>query len=693
MTKKTVRRHDTTTPRTAPPNSENPKIDSGKTFISKTLCLKKGFLGGLGGLGALAVIIACALPLRAQQLTSGADFLTIDSGARSEGMGEAFTAMADDVTALTWNPAGIALLSRPQVAYLHMLYLSSIGYNFGGVVVPLPAGEDSFGLGAGMVNLGTGSFDSTLGVAPAVSAGNNAFLLSFAFRVKKAISFGVTGKYILEDLAGYNASAFGGDAGVLITPGDRFRIGLGIFNFGQQIQFISAADPLPLSGRLGLAWKMIDVPHNTLTLSADNGWQFGSQTYTGAAGAEYWLDRVLALRAGYTGDSYQQHPTAGIGINVDPVEFDYAFSPQETLGDTHRFSLTLSFGSEAVEGLVAPTGFSAIPADGAISLHWKPVPSNVVVGYNIYVRKPNTEGMILVTKRPLGIGELSVRLNHLSNGQSYTFAVASVSAAGRESSLATLAAVPVAAEVPSTPTPTPGLAAPTGFKATAKAAGFDLTWDKAISPMVTGFNLYLADAPGKPVRKLSPVPITDNIAVIKKVNPHKTYCFLLTSVDKTEKESAAATLTANFSDLEKAQWAAMNPPPAHLLLEVNGAKVKLSWDSAGVGKVYNVYVSHDGVNYRLLTPTGTVKTQAVLGPLKPNMAYYFGVTTLTSDGKETDKAIQSLPASSTSDSALQSLPASTPVSKAAQPLPTSTPVSKGTQPSSSSSTTDSTGGP
>jgi hypothetical protein len=607
--------------------------------------------------GLLAILIALALPMRAkaQQLTSGADFLTIDSGARSEGMGEAFTAMADDVTALTWNPAGVALISRPEVGYLHMLYLSSIGYNFGGVVVPLPAGEDSFGLGAGLVNLGTGSFDSTLGIAPAVSAGDNAFLLSVAYRVKKIISFGVTGKYIQESIANYNAGAFGGDGGVLITPGDRVRIGLGLFNFGQQVKFISAGDPLPLSSRLGLAWKILDVPHNSLTLSADNGWQFGSQTYTGAVGAEYWLDMTLALRAGFTGDSYQQHPTAGIGINVDPVEFDYAFSPQGTLGDTHRFSLVLSFGNGAVEGLVAPTGFSAVAMDSSISLHWKPVTSNVVVGYNVYVKKPNTENMLLVTKRPLGAGELSVRLAHLVNGQSYTFGVASVSAAGRESSVATLVAVPSA---PAAPPAANILQPPTGFKATATDEGFDLTWDKTLSSNVTGFYLYLDEGTGKPVKKLSPRLIMDNIIILKKVNPDKTYQFLLTSVNKAENESAAATLTANFSELKKAQLAAMYPPPAHLTLQTKDAKVYLNWDNAGAGMKYNVYVSHDGVNYKLLTPTGTVKTQAVLGPLKPNVAYYFGVTTLYPDGQESVKA-------------LQTLPASNPVSNTVQPLSTS----------------------
>src|SRR5580698_7588092 len=194
-----------------------------KPIQNLELKIKNSKFATLAILPVIGLILLLQGAAQGQQLTSGADFLTIDSGARSEGMGGAFTAIADDVTALTWNPAGVALLSHPEVGYLHMLYLSDIGYNFGGVAVPLPAGQDTFGIGAGIVNLGTGPFDSTLGLAPAVSAGDNAFLLSLAYRVKNIIAFGVTGKYILRDLAGYNASALGGDAGLLITPGDRFR--------------------------------------------------------------------------------------------------------------------------------------------------------------------------------------------------------------------------------------------------------------------------------------------------------------------------------------------------------------------------------------------------------------------------------------------------------------------------------------
>src|SRR5579859_5846728 len=128
-------------------------------------------------------------------------------------MPAAFTAVPDDVNALTWNPAGLAFLPHPEVGYVDMIYFSNIAYNFGGVVLPIQEGENNIGLGAGVINMGVPRFDSTLGVASPVSAGDNAFFISAAYRFKNILAVGITGKNILRDLGGYNAGAFGGDLG------------------------------------------------------------------------------------------------------------------------------------------------------------------------------------------------------------------------------------------------------------------------------------------------------------------------------------------------------------------------------------------------------------------------------------------------------------------------------------------------
>jgi hypothetical protein len=60
----------------------------------------------------------------------------------------------------------------------------------------------------------------------------------------------------------------------------------------------------------------------------------------GRVGLEWVPIKILALRAGYTTDT--EEVTAGIGINIGQLRFDYSYSPN-SLGDTQRFSMTLKF--------------------------------------------------------------------------------------------------------------------------------------------------------------------------------------------------------------------------------------------------------------------------------------------------------------------------------------------------------------
>jgi long-chain fatty acid transport protein len=68
-----------------------------------------------------------ASPAGAQSLidaTRGLDLnsfnTTVGSGARAWGMGGAFVAVADDATAATWNPAGLAILQRPEITLVYV---------------------------------------------------------------------------------------------------------------------------------------------------------------------------------------------------------------------------------------------------------------------------------------------------------------------------------------------------------------------------------------------------------------------------------------------------------------------------------------------------------------------------------------------------------------------------------------------
>jgi long-subunit fatty acid transport protein len=59
-------------------------------------------------------------------------------------MGEAYTAMADDVSSLYWNPAGIAILNQSQASFMYTQWLKDLQYHNASVAMPLENG----GIGA-----------------------------------------------------------------------------------------------------------------------------------------------------------------------------------------------------------------------------------------------------------------------------------------------------------------------------------------------------------------------------------------------------------------------------------------------------------------------------------------------------------------------------------------------------------------
>ena len=84
--------------------------------------------------------------------TSGATVLNIPVGARAIGMGEAFTAMADNASSLYWNPAGIAILNQSEASFMYNPFMRDMAYHNASVVTPLENG----GLGASLSYLSYG---------------------------------------------------------------------------------------------------------------------------------------------------------------------------------------------------------------------------------------------------------------------------------------------------------------------------------------------------------------------------------------------------------------------------------------------------------------------------------------------------------------------------------------------------------
>src|SRR5690242_7057886 len=90
----------------------------------ETFLTRKGLFQALLGLFCLAAVGS----LQAQTLSSNSStafpILSVGMGPRAVGMGESFTAVADDLSAIHYNPAGLAQIRQPEAVLMHNSYLT-----------------------------------------------------------------------------------------------------------------------------------------------------------------------------------------------------------------------------------------------------------------------------------------------------------------------------------------------------------------------------------------------------------------------------------------------------------------------------------------------------------------------------------------------------------------------------------------
>jgi hypothetical protein len=278
--------------------------------------------------------------------TSGGDILSIPVGARAIGMGEAFTAVADDLSSLYWNPSGLALLSQPQASFMYSQLYEDLQYHKVAVGMPLENG----GLGASLSYLSYGDIQATDTAGDpvgSVDAHTGVATLGGGF-LGQLWSAGFNLKGIQGTLADEKATGFATDLGAMLVYPKEVLDGTlrGAFtyrNLGSGLKYINQKDDFPSEWRVGLA--ALQMIRQKVNLSMDYGQQRDrpGSFYTGA---EFWAIPSVALRAGYAGNHTEGSGVrAGLGLKVKDFSFDYAYSAFGDLGMTHRYELTVRFGT------------------------------------------------------------------------------------------------------------------------------------------------------------------------------------------------------------------------------------------------------------------------------------------------------------------------------------------------------------
>lgn len=290
------------------------------------------------------------MPFVARAQDGGTDSVfKLGAGARGIGMGRAFVSLADDASAMYWNPAALKNVQRMQFMAMYMpLYgdFTEATYTYFGFVYPtLSAGA----FGVGYMGVGT-TFDGYDDISRPTGEGNaseSQILVSYAAERHFGWLFGSLGvganfKISRQTVDPFSSTAPGVDLGFLYIPD-----GAKSLVFGVNVQDLSGAQY-----KLDLAEDTVD---RTLLMGAgytkrfDNGsalrlmLQYDSPERADArfhAGAEYAFSKFLALRAGFDDDT----ATFGLGVGAFDYGLDIAYYSKDEAGSTQAYAFTGAWG-------------------------------------------------------------------------------------------------------------------------------------------------------------------------------------------------------------------------------------------------------------------------------------------------------------------------------------------------------------
>jgi len=343
--------------------------------------------------------------LFAQAGSSTVPFLLISPDARTSGMGEAGTAIADDINAIYWNPAGLGFLDyfpkknpfdedeelRPfrQVALSFSPWLpqfnADLFYSYGTIGQYFDFLQGTVVFNFIFMNLGEFNRTSETGQSLGKFISNEYALgLSYGTIIASDLSIGAQLRYIQSNLtptlAGQqdagNGNSVSFDVGLLWKPQnlpliqDRVSLGFNLKNIGPKITYIHESDPLPTTLNLGLAVTVVKDEYNDLKIAGNfskllvrrdqygadplpksliTGWKNPGASWS--FGTEYWYNQIIAIRAGYFTEPSRvggrQYWNFGVGVKYNIFHVDFSFintiEANHPLANTMRISFLIDW--------------------------------------------------------------------------------------------------------------------------------------------------------------------------------------------------------------------------------------------------------------------------------------------------------------------------------------------------------------
>ncbi len=235
----------------------------------------------------LLMTLFIALPVSAGPGTTAAPILNLGGGTRAAALGDAFSAINNDVTTALWNPSGLGIMEKKQVAisYVDRGDIFEIdndddvgdGLYYAFFAGALPLG-DAGTLGTMLQLEGQGitseTFDSPTPIREINLGTNWVWTVSYADKLAEGLLGGISGKVVSVKLGPESGRAYAIDLGLqynlpsTLVP---IQVGAAVQNWGTRIHFIdeNQSDPLPRVFRFGTAAILYNQGNHQLRLIGD----------------------------------------------------------------------------------------------------------------------------------------------------------------------------------------------------------------------------------------------------------------------------------------------------------------------------------------------------------------------------------------------------------------------------------------
>jgi hypothetical protein len=306
------------------------------------------------------------------------EFMAFGVGGRALAMGSASVALASDVTAGYWNPAGLARIDYPQFMLMHDEQFGSlVNFDYGAAAMPMGPNAS---LGLSIMRVGVDNIADTRNAG--VDADGNltydpnrfsridpnkvtyfnaadwSIYVTYAVRESEDFSYGANIKLIRRSAAEHGATGVGFDLGLRYTAAEHLVLGANIQDVTTTLLAWDTGrnELVSPTVRLGSVY-FVDVFGGRFAPALDADLRFenrqsastfhlGRMSLDLHGGLEFCWKELVSLRAGY---SDTKQPTFGAGIRFKKIAIDYSFAKFDgvnQLDNTHRISVMFTLESD-----------------------------------------------------------------------------------------------------------------------------------------------------------------------------------------------------------------------------------------------------------------------------------------------------------------------------------------------------------